>query len=118
MTEFDSVKIPLESWCIKQQDIFSNLPLLDTDLPSLNKQKEHFQNILEDILSHKDEVDKIENLSDKFSQHREVNSGWGLLCTSVYYLYASVYYLYNRLFNVLFIYCSQFKCLLINLPES
>ena len=72
VSEFDSIKNPLEAWCLSQQEVISSLPLLDTNLEELEKQRQHLEKILHDIETHKDEVDKIDELTDKFSQHREV----------------------------------------------
>ena len=72
MSQFDSIKTPLESWCLQHQETFSSLPLLETDALELKKQKEHFETLLKDILVHKENVETLEELSDQFTKNREV----------------------------------------------
>ena len=74
MSEFDSLKSPLEVWVLAKQELISSLPPLDTDLDELEGQRHQLETILEDIQSRKDQVEKIDELSDQFSQDREVRS--------------------------------------------
>lgn len=74
MSEFDSLKEPLETWALAKQELISSLPPLDTDLEELEGQRHQLEALLEDIQSQKDQVDKIDKLSDQFSQDREVPS--------------------------------------------
>lgn len=71
VTEFDIVKVPLQEWCVAQQE-GNPLPLLETDLQELKKQKEKFQKILSEILLHEEAVETLENLSASFIKYKEV----------------------------------------------
>ena len=72
VNEFDVVKLPLQDWCVQQQN--ETLPLLETDPQELIKQKEEFQQVLSQVLSYQSAVETLENLSVDFLKHKEVSS--------------------------------------------
>ena len=72
VTSFDVVKLPLQNWCITQQECYSSLPLLETNKEELEKQKSEFEAMLVEVLSHESTVHNLETLSEEFLHHREV----------------------------------------------
>jgi DNA repair exonuclease SbcCD ATPase subunit len=71
VTQFDSIKGPLQDWITSQHQLISSLPLLDTDLTLLAQQRQTFESILSDLMSHEKNITKIQELSDKFNRDRE-----------------------------------------------
>ena len=72
ITKFDSIKDPLQEWCVVQQETFQSLPLLETNQEDLEKQKIQFETMLTEVLAHQQAVDALEDLSVEFLKHKEV----------------------------------------------
>lgn len=72
VTEFDTVKSPLEQWVFDQQEYYSKLPLLETDPSELRRQKEEFEAALRDLVSREKEVESLMELSEQFIKGKEV----------------------------------------------
>ena len=73
VTEFDTVKSPLEQWVFDQQEYYSKLPLLETDPNELRKQKVEFEAALRDLVVREKEVENLMELSEQFSRGKEVS---------------------------------------------
>ena len=72
VSEFVMTKAPLETWFYEQQDYYNSLPLLETDVDELSRQKEEFEKERELILSHQSEVENLVQLSHEFGMGKQV----------------------------------------------
>ena len=89
MVEFDTVKNPLEDWCVQQQEYFENLPPLEVTPEQLLEQQKTFQLVVADVETHSEQVEKTEQVALNFIREAEVHT-----CTYIHCVYISVHVVY------------------------
>lgn len=72
VVEFDDLKHSLGEWCIQQQETIDQLPLLEVTEKQLLQQQQECHALLEDITSHSESVQKLEDIADEFLRDTEV----------------------------------------------
>ena len=72
VSQFVLTKAPLELWLYEQQDYYNSLPLLETDINELCRQREEFEAERASILSHCQDVECLVKLSQEFGNSKKV----------------------------------------------
>ena len=73
VSQFVLTKAPLELWLYEQQDYYNSLPLLETDIDELCRQREEFEAEKASILSHSQNVEHLVKLSQQFCRSKQVS---------------------------------------------